>query len=1137
MALVKRVKRDPLIIFLLINIFFCVSAAFSQKKVGEIEDVGPEKLNKNEQKELIEETLEKGDAYFERGPLEFRKAMEQYMLAYDMNIIYAKTNFKIGRLFLEQNKKFEALNFLRKSYMYDHRVDDNIHYILGYAFQRHDSLGDLDSAEMHYNLHIEEMNLKFTLAERNEKLADVNKRIQECGYARRFMREPDSVSIENLGRNINTNYPEYDPFFIPDFSLLIFTSRRPSTRGGGRAAVDGGYYEDVFESKKSEDEWGPATSFGNKFNPKTNNAVVGLSPDLRTLAFYRDDVGNGDIYLSKIKDNDWSAPKNFRAINSIYRETSISFSSDGNTAYFVSNRPGGIGGKDIYKSILLNKEKEKWSVPENLGSVINSAYDEERVYLHPNGKYLYFSSKGHTSMGGFDVFKSVLIGGKWSDPINLGYPVNSADDDVSFVPSISCKEGYYSAYNPQNGSKDIFLVTFLDFHPDTIQPLTALQPEILDSSESLLKTGDSLITSQNFAKKDSLEGTINSSASSQEKLAKVQSKKFEFSGVIKNPETNKAPADGSVEVINKNTDETQGTALINPTSGEYYLPLMLLPFGVEYQMIIKSGDTIVQREDVILPENGGTVKKDIPVRPSEMDGKLPVTGLRGKIFDSVTNSPIPDCKIELLDKSTGKIAGATRTDDVGGNYFLSNVGLGKDYEMVIKSGEKILKTENISVPFNAGSEIKKDVSVVIAVPELKLVVTTITGNILDPVSKNPISNCTIELIDKATGKVVGKTTPDLASGNYTLPNVVSGMDYELAVKSGDKTLKTENISVPLNASSEIKKNVSVVIPVPETKPVATTITGNILDSVSKKTISNCYLELIDNATGKVVGKTIPDVVSGNYLLPNVANGKNYELAIKSGDKTLKTANISVPANSSSEIKKDFLLVVSSPYSKLTTFKISGVIKDSLSNKPVSNCSVELKEKATGNNVGWVKPDVFTGSYEFPVVAGGKEYEIIVKSGDKLIKTENILAADAEGAVLIKNILVSLNEEEIQYFGKSNLVINPLLFDYDKSELRPESKGLLDGVVKFMMENPKVKIEISGHTDSKGNDVYNMGLAKRRANAAADYLIKNKIIRVRLKIIAKGESQPAAANNFPDGTDNPEGRKNNRRVEIKIISFL
>ena len=159
---------------------------------------------------------------------------------------------------------------------------------------------------------------------------------------------------------------------------------------------------------------------------------------------------------------DRSKPESLgKNINTDYHEPSACYSPDGRTMYFVSEKPGGFGKHDIYVSQL--DEKGRWGKPENIGSTVNTKYDEDGVFMHPDGKTLYFGSQGHESMGGFDVFKTVYDESTqtWGKPINIGYPVNTSDDDVFFVLSASGKHGYYTSVNLNGGLRDLYMITFL----------------------------------------------------------------------------------------------------------------------------------------------------------------------------------------------------------------------------------------------------------------------------------------------------------------------------------------------------------------------------------------------------------------------------------------------------------------------------------------------------------------------------------------------------------------------------------------------------------------------------------------------------------------------------------------------------
>ncbi|HQD35445.1 MAG TPA: OmpA family protein, partial [Bacteroidales bacterium] len=176
---------------------------------------------------------------------------------------------------------------------------------------------------------------------------------------------------------------------------------------------------------------------------------------------YRSDKGNGDIYYSELNNNGkWSILKEFPVINSQYRETHASLSPDGKTLYFTSDRPGGYGGLDIWKTEL---GENGWLEPENLGPIINTKYNEDAPFILPDGVTLYFSSQGHENMGGYDIFFTNLTeDGFWNPPTNIGYPINSPDNDVFYYPSPDEKYAFFSSADIKGyGDQDLYLMNII----------------------------------------------------------------------------------------------------------------------------------------------------------------------------------------------------------------------------------------------------------------------------------------------------------------------------------------------------------------------------------------------------------------------------------------------------------------------------------------------------------------------------------------------------------------------------------------------------------------------------------------------------------------------------------------------------
>ncbi len=291
---------------------------------------------------------------------------------------------------------------------------------------------------------------------------DVNYLLAACTNARNFIAKPNKSIIKNMGPAVNSPYADYVPVIVPDESALYFTSKRENQLHP-RKNGDNNYFEDVYVCYKNAEGWSQAENIGFPVNTETNDGCVAVSPDGQRMIVYRtsEDVVSGDLYITRLgKNNRWE-PLTLMPpeINSPDIETSACFSNDTSEIYFSSNRPGGMGGKDIYR--IRKLPKGNWSQPFNLGPAINTAYDEDAPFLHPDGVTLYFSSKGHNTMGEYDVFRSVLNPeeNQFSPPENLGYPINDIGNDIFFVLNVDGQRGYYSSVKKETlGDIDIYEV-------------------------------------------------------------------------------------------------------------------------------------------------------------------------------------------------------------------------------------------------------------------------------------------------------------------------------------------------------------------------------------------------------------------------------------------------------------------------------------------------------------------------------------------------------------------------------------------------------------------------------------------------------------------------------------------------------
>tara|TARA_R110002049_G_scaffold3502_10_gene26257 strand:+ start:5227 stop:7674 length:2448 start_codon:yes stop_codon:yes gene_type:complete len=314
----------------------------------------------------------------------------------------------------------------------------------------------------------EEFGSKIT--NKNYLYEDNKRRIEMAKYAKNSVENPVNIEITNLGDQLNSEYPDYSPVVRIDESAIYYTSRRlleDSSNIDRKEFVDGMYYEDIYVSYNDDDKWTKPERLN--INTTGHEATINLSIDGRTLYIYKDDNGDGNLYYSNLKSDSagieiWSDPKKFGPmVNSKSYETHVAISPNGKKLWYVSDREGGYGGKDIYFCNLL--PTGDWAEPQNAGATINTSGDEDGVFIHPDGVTMYFSSNGHTSIGGYDIFKAEYNedSSAWTKPENLGYPINSVDDDVFFVTTPDGKRGYFSSFKEKGyGDKDIYVIQLFD---------------------------------------------------------------------------------------------------------------------------------------------------------------------------------------------------------------------------------------------------------------------------------------------------------------------------------------------------------------------------------------------------------------------------------------------------------------------------------------------------------------------------------------------------------------------------------------------------------------------------------------------------------------------------------------------------
>ncbi|PCH94885.1 MAG: hypothetical protein COB85_05155 [Bacteroidetes bacterium] len=364
--------------------------------------------------------------------------------------------FKLGICYLEQTDKMkQSIPVLEKVLAEKPKIEDLYFYLArAYAVNYR-----FDDAIKHFQ---DARGKKIS----KEKLESLDRYIAYCETGKRLVENPIDVKIENIGRPVNTKGKEYVPVVSADEGLMIFTYRGVNSTGGLQNAYaepdpKGQYYEDVFQSVKlGGDTWSEPERIGENINTHGHDASLALSANGEKLFIYKDTEGSsGDIYVSELEGYTWSLPVKLDSnINTDAWEGNVSLSADENTLYFSSEREGGYGMKDIYRSD--RKSDGSWGKAVNLGSKINSAFDDQSPYIHPDGKTLFFSSEGGNSMGGSDIFRTIKISDTaWTNPENIGYPINTTGDDLFYVVSADGERGYYSSAKVGGyGQHDIYVV-------------------------------------------------------------------------------------------------------------------------------------------------------------------------------------------------------------------------------------------------------------------------------------------------------------------------------------------------------------------------------------------------------------------------------------------------------------------------------------------------------------------------------------------------------------------------------------------------------------------------------------------------------------------------------------------------------
>jgi hypothetical protein len=407
-----------------------------------------------ERSKRVQDLLKQADKLSQMGGVQHVQAETLYEEAIALAPDDALVNLRMGLCQLNGPMRHKALPYLTRSRDLDPQ-QPRIHFLVGYALQLN---ADWDKAiasfEHHRGVHSPQ--------DPDPLYAQADRHIRECRNGKSIMAAPTDVVVRDLGAGINSSSSDHGPLISADGSTLLFTSRRPSPTNGKVNKATGEYFEDIYSTTRKDAGWGAVELLPNPVNTAGNDASVGLSADGRTLMVYRDVDGSGDLFETRQRTGNWTEPRALGpTVNTPGHESAAWPSADGRWLYFVSDRAAdNVGGQDIFRAPWI-EATTSWGPAENLGPTVNTRFDEDGIYVGPDGGTIYFSSKGHNTIGGYDIFRSRLVNGQWTTPENLGWPINSPDDDLFFVLTADGTKGYFSSLRADGqGEDDVYEVVF-----------------------------------------------------------------------------------------------------------------------------------------------------------------------------------------------------------------------------------------------------------------------------------------------------------------------------------------------------------------------------------------------------------------------------------------------------------------------------------------------------------------------------------------------------------------------------------------------------------------------------------------------------------------------------------------------------
>jgi outer membrane protein OmpA-like peptidoglycan-associated protein/tetratricopeptide (TPR) repeat protein len=576
---------------------FLISLAFGQN----VEFKAANFKNDKEGLKKAEDAISKGDEFLALGKeavfqvqdpkLNFKKALNEYLIAQKFNPSNGLLNFKIGMCYVHSSDPYKSIEFIQKASTLDPACDPFMNYYLGYTYQLQEKFDEATKA--------------YDAFETGYKKADnfakfVTQRKNECKVAKSLKANPLRAWVDNV-TSLNSEFDDFAPSISTDGAEIVLSSNRPNGHAANEA---GGFDMDIYTSSLSDGKWSSPKQLSGGINSSVDDVSNNLSYDGTKMLLHRENNGQLDIYESKLAGLNWSDPvlAHFQISSNKSNEKYAAYGSEGWSVFFSRDNDSRSNGFDIMNSSVQSRLEQDFGAGVAV-SIVNSKFNDGPVYIHLDGETMYIASEGHESIGGYDIFVSKKVQGAWTKPVNMGYPINTPYDDLFFASTANGKFAYIASNRANGkGGYDIYKVIFWG-------------PE----KKPLFDVEDYLLASVAMPVKDAqVESTVS-----------VNRKSFTvFKGATIDAMTKKA-VEAQIEITDNSTGKIIETFTTNSATGKF---IITLNSGKNYGIAVKADKYLFHSENFDIPSGAADnlVNKVIELKNIAVGSKV---ALRNIFFD------------------------------------------------------------------------------------------------------------------------------------------------------------------------------------------------------------------------------------------------------------------------------------------------------------------------------------------------------------------------------------------------------------------------------------------------------------------------------------------------------------------------